>query len=107
MNKKSFLCKVQEAMGVEKEDLDILFVPDAYEIDCETKTIKLYEHVKSNDLSKDKLTKLGMFWMDCDDDGWDVTLTVEHWYGAKSEVNLQDVYYKFCLEPLQRKKSNK
>lgn len=94
MKKRSFKDYVCDAID---EDIDIRFRPDKWEIDKEHQVIRLYEYVKSNDLNENKLNLLGKFWFDCDANGWDVELTVSHWYGASSKIDLQEIYYNKTL----------
>ena len=85
------------------EELKPYFVPDSYEFDFDNHILYLVENVKYNDLSEDKIDKLAVFWMDCDNYGWEVKLKVNHHYGLTGELNLQNKYY----ELLQKLTHNK
>ena len=94
-NRKSFSYKVKKLIN---NEIDVNFVPDGWSFEEDKKIVNLYEHVTTHDLDKSKVKKLGKFWLDCDYFGWGVTFEIEHWYGAKSNIDLSDFYYEYSLK---------
>lgn len=82
---------------LEEEDFRSDFVPDAYLINKEENKITFIEIVKTHDLTKIKLYKIGQFWFECDSEFIDVECYTVTEYGM-CKVDLQSLYYNCVLK---------